>query len=146
MDFVAFREYYIYKKNKNSVLFDIASILHLISGILSYNLIYFIFPEWNTIWRLLFLFLLHSIYELKDLVMHYNIIKHPQLLKLLHHFGSPPNTFINSIGDTIAFMVGCLISIKYMNIYNNTLLSKTNTIIIIFILLLLYISVVNKGK
>tara|TARA_B100000029_G_C17216110_1_gene829920 strand:+ start:116 stop:589 length:474 start_codon:yes stop_codon:yes gene_type:complete len=152
MDFVAFREYYIYNKNKKSVLFDISSILHLISGILTYNLIYLFFPKWKTIWRLLFVFLLHSIYELKDAAIHYNLIENPQILKFLYIFGSPPNTFINSVGDTIAFMVGCIISIKYMNIYNKTLLNKTNTLITIFIILVLFINGVKwdnkngKGK
>jgi len=94
--------------NKNNMgLFTPWSIVHIIVGTLLYKLLKLYNNQYNSIiWTII----LHTIYEFKDLYFSYfhntnfNIEKN----KWLYY-----NSYINSIGDTIACIIGIYIAYLY---------------------------------
>jgi hypothetical protein len=109
------------EKTGDSVLFDIYTVLHFCVGAIFYYVFAYFFPKTGVIFRLMLLLVFHTIYELKDYCLNYkiiyqdplNILKTQRERDVVHRavfkyfLGTKKNTFVNSVGDTIGFLVGC---------------------------------------
>src|SRR6056300_335297 len=98
-------------------IFDTYSILHLISGIYISGFLDLYYTKNNIF---LYGFIIHLLYEVKDFIITYVFDSNlPSILKFI--FVDYVNTFINSIGDQIAFCIGYLIY-KYFKFSKNVII------------------------
>ena len=115
-------------------IFDKYSIVHIISGI---YISLFLYLTKN---KNIFLvgLIIHTLYELKDFLITYEIInyKHNKFFNMI--WATPNNYFLNSIGDTILFIFGYLIFTKLIkngynfNIYNLITLLLLNQSLLLY--------------
>ena len=125
----------MFSKNDNirkSSLFTPWSFIHFLSGIISY-LYLKRFTSMSETCIFLILLLIHTLYEIKDLSRY--------TLKL-HKSNSIwyNNTVVNSIGDTITFILGIVIGMIFKNnIINLSNSNITNISLLYLCIILIYI-------
>jgi hypothetical protein len=74
-------------------LFTPWSGIHALSGFVAAHVLYILFPKKSITFLFLVWLLIHTIYELKDIIISYG-------------YGKRDQSFLNSIGDTIATIIG----------------------------------------
>jgi hypothetical protein len=110
------------KLNKENLLkgplIDKFIITHIYIGILLFGIL----SKFNlsTKNKIIIGLIIHTIYELKDFITNYELINNEYIYKNFKFlFGSPPNTLINSIGDTLGHLLGYIIYIYILKNPNN---------------------------
>ena len=130
------------KLTKENILkgnvFDIFTFVHILSGIwISGFLELYITKDYIFEYG----FLIHLLYEIKDFLGYYEIIKIPNSFKYIWGDSLQDNDFINSIGDQIAFIIGYYIykSLETFNYYITPI-----RLFIIFIFSVILLQVMNN--
>ena len=91
---------------KTPALFTPFTVVHFYAGVVGYILIKYLYPKislFNAFWILVFF---HTLYEIKDLLCYNEWI----CVNVFNSCSDLDNSYINSIGDTIAAMLGIVIS------------------------------------
>lgn len=91
---------------KTPALFTPFTIVHFYSGIIGFIVIKYLYPKmsfFNIFWLFI---LLHTVYEVKDLLCYNEWI----CVNIFNSCSDLDNSYINSIGDTIAAMLGLVIA------------------------------------
>ena len=110
--------------------------IHFLNGSLGYLYLKHIL-QISKINSFIILFVLHTIYEIKDLEYYYNKNKNKNKNIENDYYGN--NSIINSVGDTIFFIIGFLIAAQIKKVNNCDIL------IFIFInIILAYLFYSNK--
>ena len=102
--------------------------VHILSGMLLYLYIIYIYPGISYINALMIVLFVHTLYEIKDLQYYFNQTHHVDVYD--------DNSFINSVYDTIACVIGVYIASYYIHrplSFNNVL---TYTIMYVLLVLL----------
>jgi len=91
--------------------------IHFYTGFIFYIIMKYFFPKWSFLRVFLLWILLHSLYEVKDMLYYWKI-------KITDDYWGD-NSFINSIFDTIATLLGlwvgylCVPNISYVSFWTN---------------------------
>lgn len=85
--------YQAWENPKDSAVFTPFTFAHFVSGIVAYVIIFYLFPNISTDDAFFLWFLLHSVYEFKDMFKQYT-----------------SNSIPNSFGDTIGALAGFVIA------------------------------------
>ena len=96
---------------KNSGFITPWAFIHLLSGLIIYLYLKFIFRDISIIIAFMIMIVIHTIYELYDLLYYFKITKNNTYWA--------NNSLVNSIGDTVFAIIGFFIAtqIKDINIY-----------------------------
>lgn len=106
------------------VFIDECSILHFLFGYVGIlNLNYF---KINQVYSVLLLFVIHTIYEIKDYYFSY-VYKGKQNLFTKKSAG---NSLLNCIGDTLVFILGIILGINTYHTFNT--MTTINNLYILF--------------
>lgn len=100
------------------------SFIHVLSGIMAYAIATRLFPHVTYPWRFVLWFCVHTLYEIWDF---YTTYRNPHLLRNIHRTLAPifgfkiistySNTYINSLGDTLAALFGFIISPAFFSLF-----------------------------
>lgn len=111
------------------------SFIHFISSITFYLFINLFIKNNFTIF--ITTLIVHTIYEIKDIYFAYFLKIYEYNNKFLNHWGN--NSILNSVGDTLACIIGCLTIYLIKNKYNKKqLLLLSSIITIIFFCIFCY--------
>lgn len=108
------------------------SFIHLHSGFIFYLTLKYLYPKFSFFTIFIFWLILHTIYEIKDLMSYFNIYIYKSDYNSIKNWNN--NSIINSIFDTIFTLIGLLIA-YYININSNNFYFVN---MIIYILTLYY--------
>ncbi len=116
--FISILDSLLFSNPKDMEFITLAAITHLFQGIVIFLVINH-FSQNCPLLAAILTFLLHTLYECKDYYLTYMVYgndhqKMNRARKKISHWGMfkgylPPNSYLNSIGDTIACLIGIII-------------------------------------
>ena len=156
-----------FKLLRDDQAFSFWSLTHILFGSLFFIILYKYF-KMDPITISILLIIIHTIYEFKDYYIQYviydnnydkikaghnSLYSNNKILRYLNKIGIglsfhlPPNSFINSIGDTIFFIIGIIIAYFYKDNISKSMLNISIWISFIYwlIVFLTYIYIVQIG-